>query len=179
VTDRVEVDAKRLARLMVGLRRSDLDRVRLSLVEIVHVEVEVQLLRHGSLGPRRRDIVVDLLKSKDTPFAVEQFDPDDVVGSEVAQWLDVMTGERCIERGERERVGTVKSGHAKSETCGDLRGHRYCSGCSPPRIIIMVVPLTGSVKMQMALPGTGISSTMMAPPWRVMMSRARSSESTT
>ena len=49
--------------------------------------------------------------------------------------------------------------------------------CSPARITVTAVPMTGSVKTVMALPGTGISSTSTEPPARVTVSRTRSSES--
>lgn len=58
----VEEDPKSRARLKLGLRRAELQREGLTLVEIVHEKIEMKALGLGTFGPRRRNDVRDFLK---------------------------------------------------------------------------------------------------------------------
>jgi hypothetical protein len=110
VTDGVEVDAKRVARLELRLRGPDLQSVRFSLIEVINVEIEMKLLRHRSFGPGGRNVRVNFLKGDLALAVIEELDPRHVFGRKVFKRLNLQSREVSVETGERESVGTVNRG---------------------------------------------------------------------
>ncbi len=107
---RIEEDSKGGSGLVVSFGRTQGQRVGFARVEVRDAEVEVQLLRYRPFGPSGRDVGRDLLEPQRRVTLVNEFDPVHVLGREVAEWLDLETGETRVERGERERVGAVEGG---------------------------------------------------------------------
>jgi hypothetical protein len=62
---RVGADSPALAptRLVIRLARAQCRQLGLGLVQVLHREVEVELLRHGLVGPARSPVVVDPLEA--------------------------------------------------------------------------------------------------------------------
>jgi len=165
VSHRVEKHAKRVAGLEVGLSRAHRERMGFIFVEVIAMKIKVQLLWHGSLGPGGRHELGNLLKAQHPSTFVQYFDPVHVLGFHVPDRLDLKTQQRGVKVREWDWLRAVQRRERK------LDGHcSVPSGCWPPRMTVIGVPLTGSMKVEMALPGTGISLIKIVPPWRVTSS---------
>jgi hypothetical protein len=82
--------------------------VGLADVEIVNHEVQVRLLGNGALGPRGGHVVSDPLERDDRTLRGHHLQPRDVLGGEVAQRLDLTSGEASVEVSERDGIGAVE-----------------------------------------------------------------------
>ncbi len=96
------------ARLVVGLDGAELDHGGLADVEVVDVDVEVRLLGHRPVGPRRSDMTIDLLE-RDLALRGVDLDP-----SAVRVLDDAATDDGPIEPGQGMGIGAVEGGHVKS-----------------------------------------------------------------
>jgi hypothetical protein len=126
MADRVEVDPERLTRLDGALGGTKGEEVTLSLVEVVNQEVHVQLLGDDAIRPGRGDVVVDLLEGNGGVTAVKELDPRHLLRGEVAERLDLESGEAGVEVGEGEGVGAVERDQLEVG-----QGHRRAATPSP------------------------------------------------
>jgi len=83
MADRIEKHPELFARLHVRLRRSDRECVLLRGVEVLHLEVEVKLLRYGTIRPGGRHVVINLLEVEGGMVAVHQIGAGDVTGRDI------------------------------------------------------------------------------------------------
>src|SRR5579875_1843587 len=115
VASRVEEDAERRARLVVGLGGPEIEDGRLPLVEVADHHVEVHLLRRLLPRPLRRPVALHRLE-RDAVAAVLRPDlaPPLVGGDLPAQQLAVEGGERPGVRAVHDERGVAGDGHGRS-----------------------------------------------------------------
>jgi hypothetical protein len=70
----VQEHPESLPGLVVGLASTDAKNVTFSLVKIVNLKVEMHLFRHVAIGPGRRHIVLDSLKTQSRKAVMHQVD---------------------------------------------------------------------------------------------------------
>lgn len=111
VTGRVEVDPERvtdrLPRLYVVLRGTQLQDLRLDRVDVVHGDVEVELLRPLAVRPGRRGEIFRQLERQPQPVHHE----DHPV---ILDGCDLPAHEFAVELGEALRGGAVKDNSAQT-----------------------------------------------------------------
>lgn len=100
-------------RLIFWLGRAQLQQQSFRLIKVVDREVEVELLRYGSIGPTRSPMVIDPLEADEEPIVAAD-------ASEVTVGLGVNLKPGClpIERGKRLRIRAVERYRGQFHTQG-------------------------------------------------------------
>jgi hypothetical protein len=88
VANRIEKHPELPAGFAGGLRCSDRERVLFRGVEVLDLKVDMKLLRDGTIRPRRRHVLLNLLEVDGGMVAVHQIGTSDVIRRHIVLGLD-------------------------------------------------------------------------------------------